>query len=411
MILYSKLYSNFCDVTGTNPSFFLDFCWIQNCSEKKLNLFVEECIRSMAAKKICDFLIVGGGPVGSSVAYHLAKAGAKNIVVLERDFAYRTTSAMLSAGGIRQQFSVPENIKMSIYGAQFIKNIKDLEVDGDVPDVQFHEHGYLFLAGAQSRNILIENQRTQVANGADWIELLETNQLKEKFPWLNTDSIDIGTFGNKNEGYFDPWMLVSALKKKSISMGVEYIEGDVKQGKLVPITSGSSSYRIEEIQYSVNNNRSNIHSITANQVINAAGAWSGRFVDALASSLSNTKGIKSLPVVPRKRCIFSVRCRGLHNIFPIPPRATPLVVDPSGVYFRPEGREEGRYIMGVSPPADEDPDIPVHLETTALQCPDDHLFENIIWPVLAERVPAFEELKVLSSWAGFYDYNTVDEVS
>ena len=98
--------------------------------------------RGFSSKKHYDYIIMGGGPVGSSVALHLAKTGAKNILVLEKDLCYKSASAiMLSAGGIRQQFSVAENISMTIYGAAFVKNMEDLAVDGEIPDIQFHENG------------------------------------------------------------------------------------------------------------------------------------------------------------------------------------------------------------------------------------------------------------------------------
>lgn len=368
-------------------------------------------VRSIHSSTIekCEHLIIGGGPVGSSIAYHLAKNGATNVVVLERDYCYRTTSAMLSAGGIRQQFSVPENIKMSMYGAEFIKNPQQLAVDGEVPDLQFHQIGYLFLSGQRSRHILTTNQKTQVDCGADWIKLMEVNALAKMFPWLNVDSIDVGTFGEQNEGYFDPWIFVGGLKKKSMSLGVKFIEGTAVGGKLQPVTQGSSSFKIDSIHYITNNNRNEVHEIHAENVVNSAGAWSGRLVENIAKGLAKPGVIKKVPVAPRKRCIFSVHCPGLQKSdYPVPSPNTPLTVDPTGVYFRPE-QQQGRFICGVSPTEDNDPDIGANDEEAALRNVDEHLFNEIIWPTLAERVPAFQELKVTSSWAGFYDYNSLDQ--
>ena len=120
---------------------------------------------------------------------------------------------MLSAGGIRQQFSVEENILMSIYGAHFIKNVdKDLIVDGHVPDVQFHENGYLFLATNDA--VLPKNLTVQHKCGANWISLLEPDSLESKFPWLNVDGLSVGSYSSSNEGYFDPWEFVHAMKRK-----------------------------------------------------------------------------------------------------------------------------------------------------------------------------------------------------
>jgi len=94
-------------------------------------------------KPVFDVLILGGGVVGMSTACHLAMRGATNslrVAVVERDASYRQASAVLSAGGLRQQFSLAENIKMSLYGLEFIRAM---------PDVQFREQGYVFTAGSR----------------------------------------------------------------------------------------------------------------------------------------------------------------------------------------------------------------------------------------------------------------------
>lgn len=372
---------------------------------------VQSAIRCFSSKKTYDYVIMGGGPMGSSAALHLAQAGHKNILVIEKDFGYKYASAMLSAGGVRQQFSVPENIKMSIYGASFIKNMDALAVNGEVPDIQFHENGYLFLGGDKSKHILETNLKTQKECGADWIEGLNKAQLAEKFPWLNTDSIDLGSFGFKNEGYFDPWLLVGAMKAKAISLGVEYVEGKVVGGKLVPATASStSSFNLSSISV-IGTKTGTEMCFSGGKYVNASGAWSSQVLASFASSLSNPSAIHPLPVRPRKRCIFAVHCPGLiQTSHPMPPCKTPLVVDPTGVYFRPEGKKVGKFICGVSPPEDQDREISPENELRELEYADHELFNEIIWPALYERVPAFEELKVTSSWAGFYDYNVVDQV-
>lgn len=365
--------------------------------------------RSLAsASKRFDYVVVGGGPVGCSIAYHLAKSGAKNIAVLEQDSSYRTASAMLSAGGIRQQFSVPENVKMQIYGAQFLKNNADLSVDGEVPDLQFHENGYLFLSEESTKDVLLGNYKVQKENGAEWITLLQKADLEAKFPWLNTEDLAMGTFGTMNEGYFDPWLFVSAIRKKAQSLGVQFLERKVFGGQLALSSAAStSSYQVEYLR-TVNPKTPSVEEkITGGNYINAAGAWSGRLVSALASSLTNTSSIHTVPVNPRKRCIFSIHCSALEGV---PPSNSPLVVDNSGVYFRPEINRKGHFILGVSPPEDNDPDISEKDEKAALQYVDHQIFEDTIWPALATRVPAFAKIKVTSSWAGFYDYNSLDQV-
>ena len=170
--------------------------------------------------------------------------------------------------------------------------------------------------------------------------------------------------------------------------------------------------------------------------VNAAGAWGGKLVQMFASTAQRPFAIAPLPVQPRKRCIFTVHCptttaagiptnsnhkgRGGKeesilppmgiNGHPIPPVNTPLVIDPSGVYFRPEGSyTTGKYLMGVSPSDQNDPDCSDN--ENVLDYVDQSLFDDIIWPVLYHRIPGFEVLKVTSSWAGFYEYNTIDQVN
>lgn len=354
-----------------------------------------------------DICIIGGGPVGSSIALHLAQLskGDRKIVVVERDNSYRSGSAMLSAGGVRQQFSVPENIKMSMYGADFLKNMNRLQVDDEVPDIQFFENGYLFLGNDRSVDIMKANHKIQRECGADWIDLLNKQELEQKFSWLNTDDIAMGSYGNKNEGYFDPWSLVQALKKKAISLGVEYIEGSVTGGEISLKSKSTRAYNLSHVTVQ-NKVTKKDTKLVAHTFVNAAGAWAGRLIDTFTSSFTRNC-IMKLPVQPRKRCIFTIHCPGLQVAAgdkPVPPSTTPLVIDPTGVYFRPEGKGN-RFIVGVSPTEDKDPNC----DDNDLKVVDHHLFEDIIWPTLYNRVPAFAEIKVQSSWAGFYEYNTLDQ--
>ena len=126
----------------------------------------------------CDTLIVGGGVMGSSLAFHLAalRGTGEGIVVIERDSTYRAASAAPSASGIRQQFSLLENVQMSLYGIKFLKSAaapERLAVDGDSEqlDMQFQERGYLFLASSTGHGTLLSNHKVQRAAGADWMAL------------------------------------------------------------------------------------------------------------------------------------------------------------------------------------------------------------------------------------------------
>lgn len=208
---------------------------------------------------------------------------------------------------------------MSMYGAQFLKNISSLSVDGVQPDVQFKEYGYLFLAGERSRNIIDQNHSQQVACGADWIKKYEYNELRDLFPWLNVSDLAVGTYSMENEGFFDPWLYLQALRRKAVSMGVDVINGSVQSARLSSTYSGSSSYNIDSVTVSPAASTSSVRGaaeqsasqLSAEKFINAAGAWSGKLVEDIASSANTNRhaGIRAVPVKPRKRCIFNIQCK------------------------------------------------------------------------------------------------------
>ncbi|XP_061104210.1 FAD-dependent oxidoreductase domain-containing protein 1 isoform X1 [Conger conger] len=355
----------------------------------------------------CDILIVGGGVVGWSIAYWLKKKErireGVRVLVVEKDPTYSQASTVLSAGGIRQQFSLPENIHLSLSSAEFMRNINEnLSVLNDDPvDLQFNHSGYLFLASEKGAEAMEENYNTQRYAGAK-VTLLSPTQLKEKFPWINTEGVALASYGLENEGWFDPWTLLNAFRRKAMSMGVFQCFGEVtgfryttramvtKDGEVVDIK------RIRHVNIGMPNSLE-YQPVECSIVVNAAGANSGRVAQmaGIGSGPEDTANSISVPVEPRKRFIYVFNCpEG-------PGLDTPFAVDYSGFYFRREGLG-GNYITGMSPEEEEEP------ETTNLEV-DHEFFQEKIWPHLANRVPAFEKLKVTSAWAGFYDYNTFDQ--
>jgi FAD-dependent oxidoreductase domain-containing protein 1 len=321
--------------------------------------------------KNVDVIIMGGAAIGSSTAYFLAsQADFKgSVLVVEKDFTYEKCATTLSAASIRHQFSTPANIQMSQFGTQFIKTIADyLSVEGKAPEVGFHEGGYLFLATDAGRNILESNHRVQRSLNVD-VALLSPAQLQQRFPWMSTNDLNAGSLGLSGEGWLDAYALMMGFRRKALSLGVTYQQAQVmglhregRQIKSVSLSDGST--------------------VNCSVVINAAGTG--------ARSLAQSAGIV-LPVESRKRCIF---------YFTSSAQVTncPLVIDPSGAYFRPEGNG---FIGGISPPEDRDP-----------ECFDfdvQHaIFDEVLWPLLAARVPGFEAARVQNAWAGHYDFNTLD---
>ncbi|XP_025893925.1 FAD-dependent oxidoreductase domain-containing protein 1, partial [Nothoprocta perdicaria] len=180
-----------------------------------------------------DVVVVGGGVTGWSVAFWLktleGAGGAMRVLVVERDPTYSQASTVLSVGGIRQQFSLPENIRLSRFSAAFLRDINEhLGVPGEPPvDLQFNPSGYLFLASEQGAAALQDNVRLQREEGAR-VALLSPAQLRAKFPWLDTRGVALASYGLEDEGWFDPWALLQALRRKALALGALACVGDVR---------------------------------------------------------------------------------------------------------------------------------------------------------------------------------------
>ncbi len=175
-----------------------------------------------------DVAIAGGAVMGSAIAYFLAADPDfdGSIVVIERDPSYRDCATTRSWGGIRQQFSTPENVKMSLYGAAFIKRVGELlEVDGAAPDLGFKERGYLFLANEAGLPVLARNCALQRELGAA-VTVLEPAALAERFPWLNLDGLAGAGLGLANEGWLDPGALLHGCRRKARALGVATLEDE-----------------------------------------------------------------------------------------------------------------------------------------------------------------------------------------
>lgn len=324
-----------------------------------------------APMKAYDVVIVGGGVVGSASAHYLRKNGfTGSIALVEKDTSWALGCTARSVGGLRQQFSTPENIHLSKFGVTLVKNLK--QEFGPDSDIGFKEQGYLICATPEGLPILEENHAVQIANGADNV-LLRGDELAARFPWLVTEGIAAGCFGLSGEGWVDPYMFAALFRKSAIAKGIELIQDEVtgvtREGQRISGVTLASG-----------------EAISCGTLVNAAGTGAGR--------LAELAGI-DLPVGPRKRYVYVLDCpaatEALHK--------APLTVIPGGVYFRPEGRN---FLAGLSPEEHQEPDT--------LDWEVDHRwFEENIWPALAERVPLFEAIKVISAWVGHYDYNALDQ--
>ena len=304
--------------------------------------------------------------IGSAVAMHLAFGGA-GVTVVERDPTYAAASSSLSASGIRQQYSQPVNIALGQYGIAFLRDAAThLSVDGDAPALSLREPGYLYLASPAGEGTLRENHAIQRAAGVQ-VALLDPDALHARFPWLCTDGLALGSLGLDGEGWFDGPALAAAFRRKARSLGAAWVLGDAvaleRDGPRVSAVCLRDGARIP-----------------CGALVNAAGPHA-RAVAAMA-------GV-ALPVEARRRCVFVFTC-------PEALPGCPLVIDTTGVWWRPEG---DRFIAGWSPPDDAE-DFGLHV--------DHALFDEVIWPALAARVPAFERVRGAGAWAGHYEFNTFD---
>ena len=326
----------------------------------------------MTQTERADVVIVGGAIVGSSVATFLAMRPDFDgrIVVIERDPTFRTSSTTLSAASIRLQFSTPLNIEISRFGVDVVKHPdRYLAVDGEVPEIDFVENGYLFLATEAGLGTLERNHAVQRELDVA-VVLLSPGDLRQRFGWMNVDDLAAASLGLANEGWFDAHALLQGFRRRARSLGV--IE---RIGEVTGIDRDGD--RVSGVRLADGS------TITTDWVVNAAGPR--------AADVAGMVGIE-LPVRPRKRLVF-------HLDAPVRLGAAPLTIDPSGIYFRPEGPA---YIAGFSP-RDGQPD-PDTLDLASDLAP----FESFVWPALAHRAPGFDQVRLLDSWAGHYEVNTLD---
>ena len=317
-----------------------------------------------------DVIIIGGAIVGSSVAYYLREEGfSGSIALVERDPQFAHSATTLSCAQIRQQFSIPENIRLSQFTLALFRRLE--QEFGTGADIAFREKGYLILAGQNGLPVLRQNHVVQEAEGADII-LEDAAALKLRFPWLSTEGVAAGALGRSGEGWFDAHAMLALFRKALRSRNVDLLTAEVtgidRDGsRVIAVRLGSGE------------------PLEAGTIINAAGPAAGK-VAAMAGVV--------LPVEPRKRSVFVFEARERFEDMP-------FVVDPSGVYVRPEG---AMYITGGAR---------IRRRRAG---PGSCRFRaglgafrgsNLADPRLPH--PAFEAIKPGRAWAGHYDYNTLDQ--
>ena len=307
-------------------------------------------------RKTADIVIIGGGIMGTSAAYYLAKRGASDVVLVEKDLLVQATTG-LSVGGIRQQFSHPANIRLSQHSLRVFKNFKaEFGVD-----IYFRAAGYLFLAQKETTwNDFLSSVDTQRQMNVP-VEVLSPEEIKHRWPYLSVDDLKGGTFGPE-DGYADPYLVAMGFVDQARRLGVRVEEKTEVTG--IRVKNG----RVEGVETSGG-------SISTPVVVDVAGPWGGE--------VARMAGI-NLPVKPFRRQVFAT------SPFDAIPKPVPMVIDQDVTfYFR---GEEPNILMGMS-----DPDEPSSFHTHV-----DRDFMERVTEAAVFRAPILEKAEIIRGWGGLY---------
>jgi len=320
-----------------------------------------------------NVVIIGGAMLGSSVAWFLSSNPDFDgrILVVEKDPSYEFSATARTNSCMRQQFSTEVNIRISQFGADYVKNFRDyLGGDPEVPDLPFQSYGYMYLADSEAfASVLRESQRIQLACGAA-TRIMTPEEIAAEYPFYNLDGIILGSHNLVDEGYFDGNTMFDWWRRKARQNGVEYLTNEV-------VSIRRSEDRVESVTLKSG------EEIAAGTVVNAAGTRG-----AVTARMADIE----LPIEPRRRYTF------IFDAAEPLDRDLPLTIDPSGVHVRTDGQY---YLCGCPP--DEDP--AVDFDDFDL---DHGIWENKVWPAIATRIPQFERIKLINWWVGHYDFNTFD---
>ena len=310
-----------------------------------------------------DVVLIGGGIVGSSIAYHLVAAGCRNVLVIERETSQGKGSTGKSMGGVRAQFSTPVNIQMSLYSIPFYATFEErLGYPCD-----YRPQGYLFCATNEKHLAYLRaNYEKQVAMGLKNVRLVAGDEIRGMFPQMRGDDIVGGSFCS-TDGFVDPYSAMIGFMTWASDHGATLWKNATVES--IKRRDGS------EPRFEISTTRG---PVTTPTVVNCAGPW--------ASGIAIMVGIE-LPVQPLRRMLVPT------EPFDQFPHTAPMIIDMSnGFHFRPESRG---FLLAWNDP-EETPGYKLDFEPGFL--------EKILTRA-ASRVPVFENLAVnpKRAWAGLYE--------
>jgi glycine/D-amino acid oxidase-like deaminating enzyme len=319
-----------------------------------------------------DVIVSGGGIMGAATAFWLTRLSPGiSVAVIERDTSYARSSTALSVASIRSQFSHPVNVQISRFGIGFIRDFAQYCPQGGVPDLGLRENGYLFLTGRPDQAALMHDIAAMQRSFGAATEVLVPETLAARFPWLCLDDVVAGSFGPRDEGWFDNMGLLGGLRAQARAQGATFIADEVTgldaQAGIVRAARLKSGAVVQGAAF-----------------VNAMGTRAATALRWLGADL---------PVEPRKRTVFVIDAPNARH------PSAPLLVDHTGFYLRPEGE----HWITATVPQNDGPCDPDDFE------PDHALFEDEIWPALYARAPGFDAVKVVRLWVGHYAYNRLDQ--
>lgn len=319
---------------------------------------------------IADVVIIGGGVVGASAAWHLREHGfTGRIVVVERDRSYRRASSFLAMGGIRQQFCTAVTVQMVQHSVRFWKQFDErMGTPGERPRAWFRQRGYLFLADAAAAPGLMSRFELERRAGAV-VQLLSPEQVADLVPDARLDDIVFGMLGPE-DGYANPREVLSGFHRAAAAAGVAFFQDEVVG---LHVAGG----RVTGVALAGNDD------IDAPVVVNAAGAWAGA-VARLAHL--------PVPVEPMRQMLF--RSTLPHTW----PYRFPMLVDPGGVHWRHDDATDAggpdRLIAAFTNWGER-----VGEQFDA----DRSRWSREFYPAMVRRVPSLAGMTDVEGWAGLYE--------